>query len=496
MQVLDKWLVSLQGKCNRQFLGWCFSQQKVKRMESRKIRTHGAEFAILYRLCDLAVISGTLAIVSQIYLGSVSEAWLHLAALVCIFYLLFAESSHLYRSWRISNFQGQMVATLLPWCGACFLLVAYFFFSKSGIEFSRVVMTLWFTGTAVGLVLWRFIVRAALSRLSSHGFNIRNAVIIGTTTNGIELANEFIKNQTLGVKLLGFYEDRNSDRIEGTLPAPMLGKVSDALELARLGKLQHVYIAMPMHAKDRIARYLNQFADTTTTTYLVPDFFTYNLLHSRWQTIGHVHTLSVHDTPFSGIAAWAKRLEDIVLSIMILLLISPVLLVVAIGVKLSSSGPVIFKQHRYGLDGSKINVWKFRSMSVMDNGDDIKQAIKDDPRVTPFGVFIRRTSLDELPQFFNVLQGRMSIVGPRPHAVAHNEQYRAIVDRYMLRHKVKPGITGWAQINGYRGETDTLDKMEKRIQFDLEYIQNWSLWMDIKIVVATVFKGFVSKTAY
>ncbi|WP_062705627.1 undecaprenyl-phosphate glucose phosphotransferase [Grimontia marina] len=465
-------------------------------MESRKIRTHGAEFAILYRLCDLAVISGTLAIVSQIYLGSVSEAWLHLAALVCIFYLLFAESSHLYRSWRISNFQGQMVATLLPWCGACFLLVAYFFFSKSGIEFSRVVMTLWFTGTAVGLVLWRFIVRAALSRLSSHGFNIRNAVIIGTTTNGIELANEFIKNQTLGVKLLGFYEDRNSDRIEGTLPAPMLGKVSDALELARLGKLQHVYIAMPMHAKDRIARYLNQFADTTTTTYLVPDFFTYNLLHSRWQTIGHVHTLSVHDTPFSGIAAWAKRLEDIVLSIMILLLISPVLLVVAIGVKLSSSGPVIFKQHRYGLDGSKINVWKFRSMSVMDNGDDIKQAIKDDPRVTPFGVFIRRTSLDELPQFFNVLQGRMSIVGPRPHAVAHNEQYRAIVDRYMLRHKVKPGITGWAQINGYRGETDTLDKMEKRIQFDLEYIQNWSLWMDIKIVVATVFKGFVSKTAY
>ncbi|WP_325891530.1 undecaprenyl-phosphate glucose phosphotransferase [Grimontia sp. NTOU-MAR1] len=465
-------------------------------MESRKIRTHGAEFSILYRLCDLAVISGTLAIVSQLYLGSVSEAWLHLAALVCIFYLLFAESSHLYRSWRISNFQGQMVATLLPWCGACFLLVAYFFFSKSGIEFSRVVMTLWFTGTAVGLVLWRFIVRAALSRLRNHGFNIRNAVIIGTTANGIELANEFTKNQTLGVKLLGFYEDRNSDRIEGTLPAPMLGKVSDVLELARQGKLQHVYIAMPMHAKDRIARYLNQFADTTTTTYLVPDFFTYNLLHSRWQTIGHVHTLSVHDTPFSGIAAWAKRLEDIVLSIMILLLISPVLLVIAIGVKLSSSGPVIFKQHRYGLDGNKINVWKFRSMSVMDNGDDIKQAIRDDPRVTPFGVFIRRTSLDELPQFFNVLQGRMSIVGPRPHAVAHNEQYRAIVDRYMLRHKVKPGITGWAQINGYRGETDTLDKMEKRIQFDLEYIQNWSLWMDIKIVVATVFKGFVSKTAY
>ncbi len=158
----------------------------------------------------------------------------------------------------------------------------------------------------------------------------------------------------------------------------MLGKVDEALEQAKQGKIQHIYIAMPMHAKDRIARYLNQFADTTATTYLVPDFFTYNLLHSRWQTIGHVHTLSVHDTPFNGIAAWAKRLEDIILSLIILVLISPILLAVAIGVKLSSPGPIIFKQHRYGLDGGKINVWKFRSMSVMDNGDDVKQATKND----------------------------------------------------------------------------------------------------------------------
>ncbi|MCG6438119.1 exopolysaccharide biosynthesis glycosyltransferase VpsL, partial [Vibrio parahaemolyticus] len=146
-----------------------------------------------------------------------------------------------------------------------------------------------------------------------------------------------------------------------------------------------------------------------------------------------------------------------------------VLLAIAIGVKLSSPGPIIFKQNRYGLDGKPIQVWKFRSMRVMDNGSHVQQATKGDPRVTRFGAFIRRTSLDELPQFFNVLQGSMSIVGPRPHAVAHNEQYRTIVNRYMLRHKVKPGITGWAQINGWRGETDTLDKMEKRVQFDLDY---------------------------
>lgn len=465
-------------------------------MDSRKIRTHGTEFAILYRLCDLAVIGGAIVAASYLYLGAPCDNCLLLATITSIFYLLFAESSHLYRSWRISNFQGQVVATLVPWSGACLVLVAYFFFTQSGIAFSRVVMALWFVLTAVGLVLWRYLARIALSRLRNHGFNTRNAAIIGTTANGIELAHEFQHNHALGITLLGFYEDRGRERIDGSLPAPMLGKVEDALEQAKEGKLQHVYIAMPMHAKDRIARYLNQFADTTATTYLVPDFFTYNLLHSRWQTIGHVHTLSVHDTPFNGIAAWAKRIEDIVLSTLILLLISPVLLAVAIGVKRSSPGPVIFKQYRYGLDGRKIEVWKFRSMSVMDNGDVVKQATKNDPRVTPFGAFIRRTSLDELPQFFNVLQGSMSIVGPRPHAVAHNEQYRAIVDRYMLRHKVKPGITGWAQINGYRGETDTLDKMEKRVQFDLEYIQNWSLWMDIKIVFATVFKGFVGKTAY
>ncbi|WP_407331534.1 undecaprenyl-phosphate glucose phosphotransferase [Enterovibrio sp. 27052020O] len=465
-------------------------------MDSRKIRTNGTESTILYRLCDLAVIGGSLVLASYLYLGKACDDCLLLATLTSICYLLFAESSHLYRSWRVSNFQGQMTATLLPWLGACLVLVAYFFFTQRGIEFSRVVMTIWFVMGAIGLVLWRFLARVALSRLRNHGINTRCAAIIGTTANGIELAQEFQNNHALGIKLVGFYEDRSSDRIEGSLPAPMLGKVDDALEQAKQGKLQHIYIAMPMHAKDRIARYLNQFADTTATTYLVPDFFTYNLLHSRWQTIGHVHTLSVHDTPFSGIAAWAKRVEDIILSILIIILISPVLLAVAIGVKMSSPGPIIFKQHRYGLDGQQIKVWKFRSMSTTDNGDVVKQATKNDPRVTPFGAFIRRTSLDELPQFFNVLRGSMSIVGPRPHAVAHNEQYRAIVDRYMLRHKVKPGITGWAQINGYRGETDTLDKMEKRIQFDLEYIQNWSLWMDIKIVFATVFKGFVGKTAY
>jgi putative colanic acid biosynthesis UDP-glucose lipid carrier transferase len=188
--------------------------------------------------------------------------------------------------------------------------------------------------------------------------------------------------------------------------------------------------------------------------------------------------------------------EDLALATIILVLTSPLLCWIAIKVKWSSPGPVIFKQKRYGINGKEIKVYKFRSMTTQDDGSIIKQATKGDSRVTPFGAFIRRTSLDELPQFINVLQGKMSIVGPRPHAIAHNEQYRKLVPKYMQRHLVKPGITGWAQINGWRGETDTLEKMEKRVEFDLHYINNWSLWFDLRIIFLTIFKGFVDKNAY
>ncbi|WP_116895873.1 exopolysaccharide biosynthesis polyprenyl glycosylphosphotransferase, partial [Pseudomonas syringae] len=191
-----------------------------------------------------------------------------------------------------------------------------------------------------------------------------------------------------------------------------------------------------------------------------------------------------------------KRAEDIVLSSLILLLIAVPLLTIAAAIKLTSAGPVLFRQRRYGLDGRSIMVWKFRSMSVQENTDVVLQATRNDARVTPLGRFLRRTSLDELPQFFNVLHGDMSIVGPRPHAIAHNEQYRRQVSGYMLRHKVKPGITGWAQINGWRGETDTLDKMRMRVEFDLEYIEHWSIWLDLKIILLTLLKGFGNKNAF
>ena len=219
-------------------------------------------------------------------------------------------------------------------------------------------------------------------------------------------------------------------------------------------------------------------------------------MNARWQSIGSVQALSVYDTPFQGASDLLKRAEDIVLSSIILLMLTLPMLCIAAAVKLTSPGPVIFKQKRYGLDGKQILVYKFRSMKVQDNGPTVKQATKNDPRITKLGAFLRRTSLDELPQFINVLQGRMSIVGPRPHAVAHNEEYRKLIKGYMLRHKVRPGITGWAQVNGLRGETETINKMVKRVEYDLDYIHRWSVWLDLKIIFMTVFNGFINKNAY
>jgi putative colanic acid biosynthesis UDP-glucose lipid carrier transferase len=296
--------------------------------------------------------------------------------------------------------------------------------------------------------------------------------------------------------LKGIFDDREASRLPDELQSQVVGTIEDALEAANRGEIDFIYIAMPMSAENRIMDILNRCSDTTCSVYIIPNFFIYNLLNARWQTVGSVQTLSVFDTPFQGANNVLKRAEDLILSACILVLIAIPMLVIAIGIKATSTGPIIFKQNRYGLDGRQIKIYKFRSMLTEDNGEKVEQVTVDDKRVTPFGAFLRRRSLDELPQFFNVLQGRMSIVGPRPHAVAHNEQYRKLIEGYMLRHKVKPGITGWAQINGFRGETKTVNKMVKRVEYDLEYIHRWSVWLDIKIITMTIFKGFVDKNAY
>jgi putative colanic acid biosynthesis UDP-glucose lipid carrier transferase len=257
-----------------------------------------------------------------------------------------------------------------------------------------------------------------------------------------------------------------------------------------------IYIAFPLRAEPRINELLRQLSDTTASVYLAADFFAFDLLHARWGTLGDVPIVSLRETPFYGVDGWLKRLEDLVLGSLILLIIAIPMLIIGLLVKLTSPGPALFKQRRYGLKGEVIDVIKFRSMTVTEDGANIRQATQNDPRVTKLGAFLRRTNLDELPQFLNVISGSMSIVGPRPHAVAHNELYRKKIQGYMLRHKVKPGITGWAQVNGWRGETDTLEKMEMRVEHDLDYIRNWSLLWDLQIILMTVVGSGARRNAY
>ena len=298
-----------------------------------------------------------------------------------------------------------------------------------------------------------------------------------------------------GIKLTGYFDDRVIERLDlGS--SRLLGRFENVAEYVKSNRIDLIYLALPMATQPRIVTLLDSLNDTTASVYFVPDVFVTDLIQARMDAVGRVPVLAVCDTPFSGFNGLVKRVSDIVISLIILALISPILLAVAIMVKLSSPGPIIFRQRRYGLDGEEIMVYKFRSMTVCEDGPNVPQARKGDARITPLGAFLRKTSLDELPQFVNVLQGRMSICGPRPHAVAHNEMYRKLIKGYMIRHKVKPGITGWAQVNGYRGETETLDKMQARIDYDLEYLRNWTLHLDIYIIVRTVLLVFKDASAY
>ena len=280
------------------------------------------------------------------------------------------------------------------------------------------------------------------------------------------------------------------------MPWRLVGKLGELANYAKENHIDLIYLSLPMATQPRILNILDELRDTTASIYFVPDMFVTDLIQGQMGNVCNMPVVSVCETPFTGTNALFKRGSDIVLSLLIIGLISPLLLAIAVAVKFTSPGPVIFKQRRYGLDGEEIIVYKFRSMTVCEDGPHIPQARKNDNRITPLGAFLRKTSLDELPQFFNVLQGRMSIVGPRPHAVAHNEQYRKLIKGYMVRHKVKPGITGWAQVNGLRGETETLDKMQARIDYDLDYLRNWSLGLDLKIILMTIGVVFKDQYAY
>jgi len=326
---------------------------------------------------------------------------------------------------------------------------------------------------------------------------LKRAIIAGVNESSVELTRRLRRDLYARVSVVGFFDDRGDKRLQLQGESSVLGKIQDLPRFASENDIDQIYISLPMASQPRILALLDGLRDTTSSIYFVPDIFITELIQGRMDAVLGLPIVAVCETPFTGVDGVVKRTSDIVLSLLILTLVSPLLLVIALGVKLTSPGPVIFRQRRYGLDGKEIIVYKFRTMTVDEDGAVVRQASRSDTRVTRFGAFLRRTSMDELPQFVNVLEGRMSIVGPRPHAVAHNEMYRKLIKGYMLRHKVKPGITGWAQVNGLRGETETLEKMKARIDFDLDYLRNWSLRLDLYIIAKTVWVVFKDqKNAY
>lgn len=429
------------------------------------------------------------------YYGVSHTQFLPLGFLAAVFYLLLSEITNAHIAYYSASLFYEILITTILWIIVVVGALVFLFLLKESSSYSRFVVVVWSVSVPILLLLWHLIARELMGSLMGQSGKGRRAVVVGTGDLAAKVKNTLQRNAWLGFQYVGVYEDREANsrlRWEDDVR----GRYKEMIDDARAGKFEVVFIALPLEAQVRIMTLVDQFGDTTVSVYMVPDFFLSDLVKGNWHNFAGMQVMSVFDTPFWGVSSWVKRVEDVVLGSLILLIILLPMLFIALAIKLTSPGPVIFKQRRYGMDGREISVLKFRSMRVMEDDTAVQQAQKNDSRLTSLGKFLRQTSLDELPQFLNVVIGTMSIVGPRPHAVSHNEDYRKDIRGYMLRHKIKPGITGWAQVNGWRGETNTLYKMQKRIDHDLWYLDNWSLWLDIKIIFMTIIVGFRGKNAY
>ncbi len=462
------------------------------------IRPHHSNILALFRAFDSAMVVLLLWAILALFQTPWDNTYTWLSVLAIISFSFLAETNGIYDVWRGYSTPSLAARLLMSWIGTAMIIAAAILLLDVFSTAHGWALVIWLTGTPLVIIGFHWLRRLLLAILRGQPAQPRRVAIVGATRLGTRLARAINDMPWMGYRLHGYYDDRlnggSSRRLSGK-EIIIRGNLDQLQADAHDGKVDIIFITLPMAAEQRIRGLMGKLADSTISAYLIPDVFTFDLLHSRMTAIQGIPALSIYDSPLVE-HGWTKRLCDVALSLGILAVLAVPMLAIAIGVKLSSPGPVLFKQTRYGVHGERIRVWKFRSMSVCEDGGSIQQASRNDPRVTPFGAFIRRTSLDELPQLFNVLGGSMSLIGPRPHAVAHNEFYREHIQGYMLRHKVKPGITGLAQVNGFRGETETMDKMAGRIAYDLEYIRNWSLWLDIKILWWTIFRGFVGQHAY
>lgn len=454
---------------------------------------------VLQPTTDALCIYGAMWLVNWLTRGYFEPAAQVAAFTAIVVFLLVSQLTCIHRRWNSLSSDQEVLSVAWTWALTLVVLAILGFATRYTEIFARSVILIWALLTPCSIALCRMLAVIVQRGLMRRGVGVRRVAIAGLNPLGLQVADSMQQDPGLGLQLTGFYDDRDTMRStnpESDTEHTLSGHLREMVEKARQGEIDIVMVTLPMRAEKRIRFVLDALSDSTVSVYIVPDFFVFELLHSRWTSMGGIPAVSVFENPLYGVDGISKRIVDVACSLLGLLIACLPMLAIAAAVKLSSPGPVFFRQRRYGMDGREIRVWKFRSMKVCDDGPVIRQATKDDPRVTPLGAFLRRTSLDELPQLFNVLEGTMSLVGPRPHATAQNEEYRRLIRGYMLRHKVKPGITGLAQVSGCRGETDTLDKMERRIEWDHRYIRNWSIWLDIKILAKTLLVAWRQPEAY
>jgi putative colanic acid biosynthesis UDP-glucose lipid carrier transferase len=389
-----------------------------------------------------------------------------------------------------------VIAVTIRWLVVLAGLLAVGYVTQLSVYYPRRIVLTWALMTPALIIAATLGLQELLQRLLSDPANARRVVIAGCTESSRQLATRLMGRSDLCMAVMGFFDDRGSERLNVGNDVRLLGKLADLPRYVKDHGVEVAFVALPIRHVSRVLQLVEELRDTTASIYYLPDIFVFDLIQSRSGVIDGIPVISMCETPFHGHRAVAKRLTDIAITSVLLAALAPVMLLTALLVRVTSAGPVIFKQRRYGLNGEEIIVYKFRTMTVVEDGANIAQATQGDSRFTPIGHFLRRYSIDELPQLINVLQGRMSLVGPRPHAVAHNELYRKLIKGYMVRHKVLPGITGLAQVNGLRGETRTLEQMEARVRYDLEYLRSWSIELDLEILARTAMRVLNDSQAF
>jgi putative colanic acid biosynthesis UDP-glucose lipid carrier transferase len=443
-----------------------------------------------------AVVAVAALYVTIIFFGIVFDRSSEAIIIVAVLCLILVQAPREVTTQLTSARIASVMDVIFRWLLLLAVMLAIGYVTKSLTDYPRRIFLTWAVVTPVALIFSTLAMQEVMHHFLMNAFDNRSAIFAGYNNSSLELARRLKNNPAMRLQVSGFFDDRSSDRLGIEPDAKLVGTLSDLSAYVKEHGTDVIFIALPIRHVKRVMNLLDDLRDTTASIYYVPDVFVFDLIQARSGEIHGIPVVAMCETPFYGYRGVTKRLTDIGLSVVILLLFLPVLLLVAVLVKVSSPGPIIFKQRRYGLDGREIGVYKFRTMTVTEDGGQIRQASRSDNRITRIGAILRRTSLDELPQLINVLQGRMSLVGPRPHAVAHNEEYRKLIKGYMVRHKVLPGITGLAQVNGCRGETSQLEEMEARVNYDLDYLRRWTPMLDIKIILLTAIRIFRDDKAY